>query len=95
MFVFLLFNWFIFYFVRKKFPFTWFILFVTIIASIVVLIAPGNNTRVELFEDRFILKNGIIMTILGLGYYGWKWAPIIVICSFLMLSFLSQSNEFI
>ena len=88
----LMFNICIFYFFRKRYTFLYIILFVTVLASAVLLISPGNSNRTALFQNTYNITTGITLTFLGIGLYGWEWLPLTFITLFWGGWFFSKSK---
>ena len=88
----LMFNICIFFFLRKQYTFLYVILLVTILASAVLLLSPGNSNRTGLFQNTFNITTGINLTVLGIGLYSWKWLPLTVIVLLVGFWFFSKSK---
>ena len=66
------------------------ILMVSIVASVFVVLAPGNTVRGQLFPDGHNWIQTIKMVTLGFSYYTLQWLPMSLVVASLALWILKE-----
>ena len=66
---------------------------VSIVCSFFVVFAPGNDVRGALFPMSHDLVRALLMTIVGMGYYGMQWLAVASLLSIVTL-FVLRSYDF-